>query len=164
MDPEEQARRDNERVVNSRERLRARVDAKVREFVLGSALFRAHPELGQPDVFVHVYSQFVHVVTSLNGAQLSILPIHGRTRDLNHFAEELRERFERLATDLHMTLVTEPGGPFGKSTPVMVIDTPSGYWAVLSRPHPDWGTTAGSNRSTYPLPEEPRPTADRATG
>jgi hypothetical protein len=133
MDAQERARMKHDRLMKARQRLQNRVLTSVRNIVLGTALFRSHPELHDPDVSVTVYAQFVLVTTSLNGGQLEILPVDGRARDLNEFAEQLREGLETLAADLHLPMVQDPGSPLGRSGPIMVLDTPSGYQAVLLR-------------------------------
>jgi hypothetical protein len=132
VDPEEQARREQERVIKSRERLKFRVYAAVRGVVLGTELFRAHPQLFEPDIFVNVYAHSVDVNTSLNEGQLRLLPVHGRSRALNRFAKELRGGIEKVSADLHLDLSTAPG-PFGSSEPVMLVDVPCGYHVVLLR-------------------------------
>jgi hypothetical protein len=132
VDSEERARREQERVIRGRERLRFRVYTAVRDVVLGTELFRSHFELHEPEIFVNVYAQFVDVNTSLNEAQLHLLPARGRTRDLNRFAEELRTGLERIATTLHLEFTGDPAR-FGGSGPVMLVDVPCGYRAVLLR-------------------------------
>lgn len=133
MDPEEQARREQERVIKGRERLKFRVYSAVRDVVLGSELFRAHFELHEPDIFVNVYAQFVDVHTSLNEGQLRLLPARGRSRDLHRFAGELRTGIERIAAGLQLEFTADPAR-FGGSEPVMLVDVPCGYRAVLLRP------------------------------
>ena len=133
MDPEERARREQERVIKSRERLRFRVYAAVRDVALGTELFRSHFELHEPEILVNVYVRFVDVNISLNEGQLHLLPAKGRSRDLNRFAEELRAGFGRIAADLHLEFTTDPSR-FGGSEPVMLTDVPCGYRAVLLRP------------------------------
>ena len=132
MDPEERARREQERVIKGRERLKFRVYSAVRDVVLGTELFRSHFELHEPDIFVNVYAQFVDVNISLNEGQLHLLPAKGRSRDLTRFAEELRTGMERIAIDLHLVFTTDPSR-FGGSEPVMLVDVPCGYRAVLLR-------------------------------
>jgi hypothetical protein len=100
--------------------------------VLSTELFRAHSEFYEPDIFVNVYAQLVDVNTSLNEGQLRLLPSAGRTRDLNRFAEELKNGFEQMAADLDLEFTTDPA-QFGGSLPVMLLDVPSGYRAVLLR-------------------------------
>lgn|GEM_PF-6911979 len=130
MDPEERARREQERVIKGRERLKFRVYAAVRDVVLGTELFRSHFELHEPDIFVNVYAQFVDVHTSLNEGQLHLLPANGRSRDLHRFAEELRTGIARIAPALHLEYTGEPAR-IGGSGPVMLVDVPIGYHAVL---------------------------------
>lgn len=136
MDPAEQSRREHERVMKARERLRFRVYAAVREVVLRTELFRAHTEFFEPDVFVNVFAQYVDVTTSLNEGQVRLLPVRGRSRDLNRFAEELRQGFERIGRDLRLEFATDPAR-FGGSQPVMLVDVPSGYHAILLRREPE---------------------------
>lgn len=133
MDPAEQARREHERVLRGRERLRFRVAAGVRDVVLGTELFRFHPQLFEPDIFVNVYAQWVDVHTSLNEGQLRLLPAGTRARLLSRFAEELRSGIERVAGELHLEFTADPAR-FGGSQPVMLVDVPSGFRAVLLRP------------------------------
>jgi len=132
VDLEERARREQERVIRGRERLKFRVYAAVRDVVLGTELFRSHFELHEPDIFVNVYAQYVDVHTSLNEGQMHLLPVNGRSRDLNRFAEELRTGIGRVATELHLEFTTDPAR-FGGSEPVMLVDVPCGYRAVLLR-------------------------------
>jgi hypothetical protein len=136
VDPEERARREQERVIRVRERLKFRVYAAVRDVVLGTELFRSHFELHEPDIVVNVYPQFVDVHTSLNEGQLHLLPAKGRSRELNRFAEELRIGMEKIAANLHVEFTTDPAR-FGGSEPVMLVDVPSGYRAVLLRSERD---------------------------
>jgi len=133
MDLEERARREQERVIKDRERLKFRVYAAVRDVTLATELFRSNFQLHEPDIVVNVYAQFVDVNTSLNEGQLHLLPAHGRSRDLTRFAEELRTGIARIAPDLHLELTTDPAR-FGSSEPVMLVDVPCGYRAVLLRP------------------------------
>ncbi len=132
MDPEERARREQDRVIRSRERLKFRVFSAVRDLVLATDLFRSHFQLHEPDIIVNVYRQYVDVVTALNEAQLHVLPVRNRSRELYRFAEQLRTGMERIATGLDLTLNDEPSR-FGGSEPVMLVDVPSGYRAVLVR-------------------------------
>lgn len=136
MDPVERARREQERVIKARERLKFRVYAAVREVALGTELFRAHFQLHEPEIVVNVYARFVDVNTSLNEAQLRLLPIPSRSRELSRFAEELRAGIENAATELHLEFTRDPA-QFGGSEPVMLVDVPCGYRAVLLRPEPE---------------------------
>lgn len=104
----------------------------MRDLVLATDLFRSHFQLHEPDIIVNVYRQYVDVVTALNEAQLHVLPVRNRSRELNRFAEQLRTGMERIATGLDLTLNDEPSR-FGGSEPVMLVDVPSGYRAVLVR-------------------------------
>jgi hypothetical protein len=132
VDPEERARREQERVIKDRERVKFRVYSAVRDVVLGTELFRSHFELHEPDISVNVYAQFVDVNTSLNEGQLHLLPASGRSRALNRFAEELRIGIERIAANLHLEFTTDPAR-FGGSERVMLVEVPCGYRAVLLR-------------------------------
>jgi len=133
MDPEERARREQERVIKDRERLKFRVYTTVRDIALGTELFRSHFELHEPDIVVNVYAAFVDVNLSLNEAQLHLLPAKGRTRDLVRFAEEIRAGLERMALQLQLQLATDPMR-YGGSGPVMLVDVPCGFRGVLLRP------------------------------
>jgi hypothetical protein len=132
VDLEEQARREQERVIKARERLRFRVYTAVRDVMLGSELFRSHFELHEPDIVVNVYAQVVDVNASLNEAQLHLLPARGRSRELNRFAEELGAGLARMAPKLQLELTTDPLR-FGGSGPVMLAGVPCGFRAVLIR-------------------------------
>jgi hypothetical protein len=132
VDPEERARREQDRVIRSRERLKFRVYSTVRDLVLGTDLFRSHFQLHEPDIIVNVYRHYVDVVTSLNEAQFHVLPVRTRSRELNRFAEQLRVGMEKIATDLDLTFTSDVAR-FGGSEPVMLVDVPSGYRAVLLR-------------------------------
>ncbi|MGD0250819.1 MAG: hypothetical protein ABSB97_08065 [Thermoplasmata archaeon] len=136
MDPEERARREQEQVLKDRERLRFRVYSAVRDVTLGTDLFRSHFQLHEPEIVVNVYARFVDVNTSLNEAQLRLLPARGRPRNLNRFAEELRAGAERVAADLHLEFTTDPAR-FGGSDAVMLVGVPVGYRAVLLRSQPE---------------------------
>jgi hypothetical protein len=132
MDPEEEVRREQARVIKGRERLKFRVYTAVRDVALGSELFRQHFELHEPDIVVNVYAQFVDVNTSLNEAQLHLLPARGRSHDLNRFAGELQAGMARIAPNLGLEFTTDPAR-FGGSGPVMLVTIPCGYRAVLLR-------------------------------
>lgn len=133
MDPEERARREQERVIRDRERLKFRVYSAVRDLVLGTELFRSHFELHEPDIVVNVYARFVDVNATLNEGQLRLVPVKSRSRDLGRFAEELRRGLAKIAGELHLEITSDPTR-FGGSWPVMLVDVPSGYRAVLLRP------------------------------
>ena len=133
MDLEERARREQERVIRDRERLKFRVYSAVRDVTLGTELFRSNFQLHEPDIVVNVYASFVDVNVSLNEGQLHLLPVHGRSRDLNRFAEELRTGIARIAPSLHLEFTTD-SARFGGSEPVTLVDVPCGYRAVLLRP------------------------------
>jgi hypothetical protein len=132
MDPAERARREQERVIRARERLKFRVYAAARDVVLGTELFRSNFQLHEPDIFVNVYPQFVDVNTSLNEGQLRLLPENSRSRDLSRFAEELRSGLEKVAANLHLEFTAE-AARFGGSGPVTLVNVPIGYRAVLLR-------------------------------
>lgn len=136
MDPADAARREQERVLRAREKLRFRVYSAVRDVVLGTELFRSHFELHEPEIAVNVYARFVDVNASLTEGQLRLLPPRTRARDLNRFAEELRSGVQRVAADLQLEFSTDPAR-FGGSEPVMITDVPGGYRAVLLRPEGD---------------------------
>jgi hypothetical protein len=135
-DTEERARREHERIMKARERLKFRVYAAVRGVVLGTELFRSHSELYEPEIIVNVYAQFVDANASLNEGQVRLLPVRGRTGYLNRFAEEMRNGIEKIAPSLHLELTTDPAR-FGGSQPVMLVDVPCGYRAVLIRREPE---------------------------
>jgi len=132
VDSEEQARREHERAIKAREREKFQVFAAVRGVVFSTELFRTHPEFYEPDIFVNVYPQFVDVNTSLNEGQVRLLPVVGRSRDLNRFADQLRVGIEKATPSLHLDFTADPAR-FGGSQPVMLLDVPIGYRAVLLR-------------------------------
>lgn len=132
MDSPEQARREHERIMKARERLRFRVFAAVRDVAFQTELFRSHPEFYEPDIFVNVYSHWVDANTALNEGQVRLLPVHGRSRDLTRYAEQLRAGIEKAAPALQLEFTTDPAR-FGGSQPVMLADIPIGYRAVLVR-------------------------------
>jgi hypothetical protein len=132
VDPEEQARREQDRVIRSRERLKFRVFSAVRDVVLGTDLFRTHFQLHEPDVVVNVYRRYVDVVTSLNEAQLHTLPVRNRSKELNRFAEQVRIGLEKVAPGLELELGNDPTR-FGGSEIVMLADVPIGFHATLLR-------------------------------
>jgi hypothetical protein len=123
------------RILSARERLKSRLLGTFRSRILATALFTRRPELGEPDVIVTVYSEWVHVISSLNAGQLSFMPTDGRTRDLRQYADELLSIGATIAAELHFELVREPGGPLGHSCPVHIADgVPSGYNFIFRRP------------------------------
>jgi len=128
----EKARREHERVLRARERLRFRVYAAVRGVVLGTELFRTHPSLFEPDVVINVYPHLVDVQTSLNEGQLRLIAANRRSVELNRFAGELKAGLERVAAELDLEF-TSTAAHFGGSQPVMLVDVPTGYRAVLLR-------------------------------
>lgn len=136
MESGERSKREHERVLRTRERLRFRVYAAVRGVVLGTELFRTHPSLFEPDVVINVYPHLVDVQTSLNEGQLRLVPANRRSVELNRFAEELRAGMEKVATDLDLEF-TSAATHFGGSQPVMLVDVPTGYRAVLLRRDPE---------------------------
>jgi hypothetical protein len=136
MDPAQAARREQERVMKARERLRFRVFTAVRDVMLGTDLFRSNFQLHEPEIVVNAYAPYFDVNASLNEAQLQLLPVDNRSRDLNHFAEQLRRGIQKIATDLRLEFATD-SARFGGSTPVMLVDVPIGYRAVLLRSGPE---------------------------
>ena len=136
VDPEERARREQERVIKGRERLKFRVFAAVRDVALGTQLFRSNFQLHEPDIFVNVYPRYVDVNTTLNEGQLRLLPTDGRPGELNRFAVELKAGLERIAASLHLELTVDPAR-YGGSEPVILVDAPCGYRAVLLRSEPE---------------------------
>lgn len=115
-----------------REKLRFRVYNAVRDVMLGSDLFRSNFQLHEPEISVNAYAPFIDVNASLNEAQVQLLPVEGRAEDLNRFAEQLRHGISRIAHDLHLELDSDPARS-GGSGPVMLVDVPIGYRAVLRR-------------------------------
>lgn len=122
--------------MKARERLRFRVYNAVRGVVLSTELFRSNFQLHEPDIVVSAYARFIDVNASLNEAQLHLLTAVSRSRDLHRFAEELRHGIEKVATNLHLEFTTNPA-QFGGSEPIMVVDVPIGYRAVLLRSESD---------------------------
>lgn len=135
-DPEEQARREHERVMRARERFKYRVYAAARGVALGTELFRSHSELYEPEIVVNVYSHVIDVTASLTEGQVRLLPVHGRAQELRRFAEELRAGFEKVAPSLNLEFTADPAR-FGGSQPVLLVDAPIGYRAVLARKGPE---------------------------
>jgi hypothetical protein len=119
--------------MKSRERLRFRVYSAVRDVMLGTELFRSNFQLHEPDFVVSAYATFIDVNASLNEGQLQLVPVDNRSRDLHRFAEELRRGVEKIASTLGLEFTTDPTR-FGGSGPVMLVDVPIGYRAVLLRP------------------------------
>ncbi|HYA58698.1 MAG TPA: hypothetical protein VEH57_09630 [Thermoplasmata archaeon] len=118
--------------MRAREKLKFRVYAAVRGLVLSTELFRSRPDFFEPDVFIYVYPQFVDVNTSLNEGQVHLLPAEGRSAALHRFAGELRNGFARIAGEVGLEFT--PDSPrFGGSHPVLLLDVPIGYHAVLVR-------------------------------
>ena len=132
VDVEEKARREQERLIRERERLRFRVYAAARGVVLGTELFRSNFQLHEPEIVVCVYPRYVDVNASLTEGQLRLLPATGRSRDLRRFAEELRVGLEKAAVQLELQLTSDPSR-WGGSEPVALGDAPCGYRAVLLR-------------------------------
>jgi hypothetical protein len=132
VDAEERARREQERVLRSREHLRFQVFAAVRRVAFGAELFRTHPEFYEPDIFVNVYPEFVDATTALTEGQVRLLPVHARARELSRYAEELRGGFQTLAPSLRLEFVAGPSR-FGVTEPVMLVDIPIGYHALFAR-------------------------------
>jgi hypothetical protein len=136
MDPEERARKEQERVMKDRERLKFRAYAASREVALASELFRSHFQLHEPEITVNVYARYVDVNVGLNDAQLRLLPARGRSRELHRFAEELRAGLEKVAAGLALEFTVDPSR-FGGSGPIDLEDAPIGYRAVFRRPVPE---------------------------
>jgi hypothetical protein len=136
VDGEDRARREQERVIKARERLKFRVYAAARGVVLGTELFRSNFQLHEPEIVINVYSQYVDLNASLNEGQLRLLPVRGRSRDLHRFAEELSTGLAKLAAELQLELTTDPAR-WGGSAPVQLGDVPCGYRAVLLRSGPE---------------------------
>lgn len=130
------AQRKDEANLRTRERLRFRVYAAVRDVVLGTELFRSNFQLHEPEVSVNVYTRFVDVNISLNEAQLHLIPADVRLRDLDRFAKELRNGLERIAPELQLEFTTDPNR-WGGSEPVWLSDLPIGYRGVLVRTTPE---------------------------
>jgi len=129
---EERARREQERIIRDRERLRFRVYAATRGVVLATELFRSNFQLHEPEVVINVYPRYVDVNVSLTEGQFRLLPVLGRTRDLHRFAEELGAGLEKMAATLALEWTTDPAR-WGGSEPVTLGDVPCGYRAVLVR-------------------------------
>jgi hypothetical protein len=132
VDVEDRARKEQERIIRDRERLKFRVYAAARGVVLDTELFRSNFQLHEPEIVINVYPQHVDLNASLNEGQLRLLPARGRARDLRRFAEELRIGLEKLAAPLQLELTADPAR-WGGSAPVMLGDVPCGYRAVLLR-------------------------------
>ncbi len=115
-----------------RERLKFRVFTAVRDVMLGADLFRSNFQLHEPEISVSAYAGYLDVNASLNEAQLRLVPVDSRSSDLNRFAGQLQQGFEKLAANLHLEFTTDPAR-FGGSWPVMLADVPIGYRAVLLR-------------------------------
>ena len=130
------ARKARERVSSARERLKFRVYSAFRDVVLRTDLFRSHFELHEPDITVNVYPQFADVMTYLNEAQFRVLRRSVQPAELRRFAEQLRVGAEKVANDLHLVSTSDQAG-YGSSGPVMLVDVPIGYRAVLIRSEPE---------------------------
>ena len=118
--------------MKARERLRFRVFTAVREVMLGTQLFRSNFQLHEPEIVVNAYASHFDVNASLNEAQLQLLPVDTRFRDLHQFAEQLHRGIHKVAAEHHLEFTTDPVR-FGGSGPVMLVDVPIGYRAVLLR-------------------------------
>lgn len=132
METAERARREHERVLRVRDRLRFKVYAAVRGVVLGTELFRSHPSLFEPEVAINVYPHLIDVYTSLTEGQLRLVPAARRASELKRFGEELEAGLQRIAADLDLGFTTS-AGDLGGSQPVVLVDVPTGYRAVLLR-------------------------------
>ncbi len=126
-------RRDDERVLRSREQLRFKVFSAVRDVALGTRLFRANFQLHEPEITVNVYPRFVHLDIALNEAQLHLLPLDTRPRDLTLFANELQQGIGKVAAGLKLELTVDPS-KFGGSEPILAGSSLVGFRAVLLRP------------------------------
>lgn len=135
-DPEALARREHERIMRSRDRLKFQVYALARGVVLATELFRTHSELYEPEIIVNIYPGTIDVYTSLTEGQVRLLPVTGRAQLLRKFAEELRAGLARAAPGLHLDLSADPAY-LGGSQPILLGDVPSGYRAVLVRRDPE---------------------------
>lgn len=124
--------RELERVLRTRDRVRFRVYAAVRDAMLRSELFRSVPQLHEPEVVVNVTGAWVDVTAALNEGQFHLLLANERTPDLPRFAEELRRGIENAAREIGLDLSTDPAR-FGGSQPVMLGPLPIGYRAALLR-------------------------------
>jgi hypothetical protein len=118
--------------MKARERLRFRVYSAVREVMLGTELFRSNFQLHEPDFVVSAFATYLDVNASLNEGQLQLIPVDNRSRNLDRFAEELRRGIEKVASTLGLEFTRDPTR-FGGSGPVMLLDVPIGYRAVLLR-------------------------------
>jgi hypothetical protein len=132
MDSAQSARREQERVMKARERLRFRVYSAVRDVMLGSDLFRSNFQLHEPDFVVSAYPAFLDVNASLNEGQLQLIPVENRPRILSQFAEELYRGIEKVARNLGLELTLDPS-QYGGSGPILLVGVPIGYRAVLLR-------------------------------
>lgn len=136
MDPEERARKEHERVMKAREKLKFRVYAAARSAVLATEFFRSHSELYEPEIVVNVYAPYVDVNASLTEGQVRLLPVSGRARELNRFVEELRAGLEKAATSIGLEFTEDPSR-YGGSQAVMLVDVPCGLHAILLRRGPE---------------------------
>jgi hypothetical protein len=132
VESERRDRKEQERVLQARERLRFRVYAAVRDLALGTELFRTHFELHEPEVSVGVFARFVDVCVALTEGQLRLLPTLGRSRDLGRFAQELHAGLARVADGLDLEPERGPD-PLGLSGPVELVGVPIGVRAILRR-------------------------------
>jgi len=124
--------KDHDRTMRTRERLKFRVYAAVRELVMNSDLYRSRPDFFEPDIVINVYPDCVDVSTALNEGQVHLLPAEGRAVALVRFLEELRNGMQRVALSLGLELSPE-GSHHGGTRPVMLLDVPIGYRAILLR-------------------------------
>jgi len=125
-------RREDERTLRAWEQLRFRVYSAARDIALGTQLFRTNFQLHEPEITVNVYARFVDLNVSLNGAQFHLIPLEGRSRDLDLFAQELEGGIRRVAATLELDFTTDPA-QFGGSGPIRLVTVPIGYRAVLLR-------------------------------
>jgi len=136
VDEENRAKKEQLRVIKLRDRVKCRVYSAVRDVGLRTELFRTHAELHEPDISVNVYPRYVDLNICLTEGQLYLLSAAGRSRELTHFAEELRTGIARVAPNLHLEFTADPA-QYGGSEPVMLTDVPYGFRAVLLRSEPE---------------------------
>ena len=118
--------------MKARERLKFKIYAAVRTAVLATEFFRTHSELYEPEIVVNVYAPYVDVNASLTEGQVRLLPVNGRARELNRFAGELRVGLQKAAASLGLEFTDDPR-QYGGSQPVMLVDVPCGFHAILLR-------------------------------
>jgi hypothetical protein len=132
MGPVVSARRQDERDLRAREQLKFRIYSAARDVVLATRLFRSNFQLHEPEITVNIYARFVDLNVCLNEAQLRLIPVESRPRDLELFAQELKSGVEKLAAGLQLDFTVDPA-KFGGSETIMLGSTPIGFRAVLLR-------------------------------